>query len=149
MRTAVADWNPVPTGSMRPTILEGGVVFVNRVAYDFKLPLTDRILAHLGEPQRGDIVTFSSPADGARPIKRIAAVPGDTIEMRGNRLVVNGEAIDDVPLGEVVEPLAGTAGCAPNAHARRSVRAHTRSSGCRARGRVRASARWPFPRTTT
>lgn len=61
VRTAVADWNPVPTGSMRPTILEGDVVFVNRLAYDVKLPLTDRILLPLGEPRRGDIVTFSSP----------------------------------------------------------------------------------------
>ena len=86
VRTAVADWNPVPTGSMRPTILEGDVVFVNRLAYDVKLPLTDRILLPLGEPRRGDIVTFSSPKDGTRLIKRIAAVPGDTISMRGNRL---------------------------------------------------------------
>ena len=40
-RTAVADWNPIPSGSMRPTLLEGDVVFVNRLAYDVKLPLTD------------------------------------------------------------------------------------------------------------
>lgn len=104
VRTAVADWNPVPSGSMRPTILEGDVVFVNRLAYDFKLPLTDRILAHTGDPQRGDIVTFSSPKDGMRLIKRIAAVPGDVVEMRGNRLVVNGEAVDYEPLGAAQEP---------------------------------------------
>ena len=55
-RTAVADWNPIPSASMRPTILEGDVVFVNRLAYDLKLPFSDTILAHLGEPQRGDIV---------------------------------------------------------------------------------------------
>ncbi|MDP2022390.1 MAG: signal peptidase I, partial [Hydrogenophaga sp.] len=62
-RTAIADWNPVPSGSMRPTILEGDVVLVNRLAYDLKMPLTDVSLARLGEPQRGDIVTFSSPTD--------------------------------------------------------------------------------------
>lgn len=105
VRTAIADWNPVPTGSMRPTILEGDVVFVNRLAYDLKLPLTDRILAPLGEPRRGDIVTFSSPKDGTRLIKRIAAVPGDTIQMRGNRLFVDGAAIDYALLGEVEERL--------------------------------------------
>lgn len=103
VRTAIADWNPVPTGSMRPTILEGDVVFVNRLAYDLKLPLTDRIVLPLGEPRRGDIVTFSSPKDGTRLIKRIAAVPGDTIRMRGNRLFVDGAEIDYAPLGEVVE----------------------------------------------
>ena len=48
-RTALADWNSVPSGSMRPTILEGDVVFVNRLAYDFKLPLTELSIARLGE----------------------------------------------------------------------------------------------------
>lgn len=107
VRTAVADWNPVPTGSMRPTILEGDVVFVNRLAYDLKLPLTDRILVHLGEPRRGDIITFSSPKDGSRLIKRIVALPGDTVQMRGNRLTIDGETIDYAPLGEVIETLGG------------------------------------------
>jgi len=90
-RTAVADWNPIPSGSMRPTLLEGDVVFVNRLAYDLKLPLTDVVLAHLGEPARGDVVTFSSPLDGTRLIKRIAALPGDTVAMRDEVLYLNGE----------------------------------------------------------
>lgn len=91
-RTAIADWNPVPSGSMHPTILEGDVVFVNRLAYDLKLPLTDRVLLSLGNPQRGDIVTFTSPRDGVRLIKRIVALPGDRIAMRNKQLVVNGES---------------------------------------------------------
>jgi len=98
-RTAIADWNPVPSASMRPTILEGDVVFVNRLAYDLKLPFTDTILAHLGEPQRGDIVTFSSPRDGTRLIKRLVALPGDTVEMRDNHLLINGEAAEYASLG--------------------------------------------------
>jgi signal peptidase I len=89
-RTAVADWNPIPSGSMRPTILEGDVVLVNRLAYDLKLPLTDIRLAELGEPQRGDIVTFTSPADGQRLIKRVVGLPGDRIAMRQEQLYVNG-----------------------------------------------------------
>ena len=91
-RTAVADWNPIPSGSMRPTLLEGDVVFVNRLAYNVKLPLTDIMIAPLGDPQRGDIVTFSSPKDGTRLIKRIVGLPGDRIEMRGDTLTVNGVA---------------------------------------------------------
>ena len=91
-RTAVADWNPIPSGSMRPTLLEGNLVFVNRLAYDLKLPLTDWVLARLGEPERGDVVTFSSPLDGTRLIKRVAALPGDTLEMRDEVLYLNGEA---------------------------------------------------------
>ncbi|WEF30965.1 signal peptidase I [Pseudoduganella chitinolytica] len=107
-RTAVADWNPIPSASMRPNLLEGDVVFVNRLAYDAKIPLTNISLARTGEPQRGDIVTFSSPRDGTRLIKRIAALPGDTVEMRGERLLINGQQADYTVLGnsfETVEPL--------------------------------------------
>ena len=68
LRTALADWNPIPSGSMRPTLLEGDVVLVNRVAYDLKLPLSDIMLVRMGEPRRGDVVTFTSPADGVRLI---------------------------------------------------------------------------------
>lgn len=91
-RTAVADWNPIPSGSMRPTLLEGDVVLVNRLAYDLKLPLTDVSLARLGDPQRGDVVTFSSPTTGTRLIKRVVAVPGDVVQLVDGQLRVNGEA---------------------------------------------------------
>jgi signal peptidase I len=91
-RTAVADWNPVPSGSMRPTVLEGDVLLVNRLAYDLKVPLTDVGIASLGEPRRGDIVTFESPRDGTRLVKRIVGLPGDTIAMRKDLLYVNGVA---------------------------------------------------------
>lgn len=106
-RTAVADWNPIPSGSMRPNLLEGDVVFVNRLAYDLKVPLTDHIVAHTGQPQRGDIVTFSSPKDGTRLIKRIAAVPGDVIEMRNKKLIVNGHEESYQPTSSVLEDVNG------------------------------------------
>ena len=105
-RTAIADWNPVPTSSMRPTILEGDVVFVERVAYDWKVPLTDISVRRVGEPRRGDVVTFNSPRDGTRLIKRVVAVPGDTVELRGDRLILNGEPATYAPLAEVEESLA-------------------------------------------
>ncbi|HEY6543337.1 MAG TPA: signal peptidase I [Dokdonella sp.] len=106
-RTAVADWNPVPTASMRPTILEGDVVLVDRLAYDLKLPLTDIRLLPLADPRRGDIVTFSSPRDGTRLIKRIVAIPGDTVEVRDDVLLVNGVASTYDDLRRVPEPLGG------------------------------------------
>jgi len=102
-RTAVADWNPIPSASMRPNLLEGDVVFVNRLAYDVKIPLTDISVARLNDPQRGDVVTFSSPKDGTRLIKRIAALPGDTVEMRGERLLINGVHADYTVLGNATE----------------------------------------------
>jgi len=91
-RTAIADYNPIPSGSMRPSLLEGDVVLVNRVAYDLKVPLTDISLAQMGEPRRGDIVVFYSPKDATRMIKRLVALPGDTVEMRKGVLIINGEA---------------------------------------------------------
>ena len=106
-RTAVADWNPIPSGSMRPNLLEGDVVLVNRLAFDLKLPLTDVVLARLGEPRRGDVVTFSSPKDGTRLIKRIIALPGDVVEMRDEHLVINGVAATYSLAREAPEPLAG------------------------------------------
>jgi signal peptidase I len=104
-RTAVADWNPIPSGSMRPNLLEGDVVLVNRLAFDLKLPLTDIILTHLGDPRRGDVVTFASPKDGARLIKRVIAVPGDIVEMRDEHLVINGEEADYSQAREAPEKL--------------------------------------------
>ena len=106
-RTAIADWNPIPSGSMRPTVLEGDVVLVNRLAYNVKLPLTDVVLARTGEPQRGDVVTFSSPLDGTRLIKRVVALPGDVVEMKNERLILNGEPARYTGLETVLEPLDG------------------------------------------
>ena len=102
-RTAVADWNPIPSGSMRPTLLEGDVVFINRLAFDVKVPLTDVIVTRLRDPHRGDVVTFSSPSDGTRLIKRVMAVPGDTIEMRDKVLIVNGRQATYEPVGIAIE----------------------------------------------
>ncbi|MBU1237986.1 MAG: signal peptidase I [Gammaproteobacteria bacterium] len=102
-RTAIADYNPIPSGSMHPNILEGDVVLVNRLAYQLKVPLTDIIVARLGEPRRGDIVTFSSPRDGTRLIKRVIGLPGDVVEMHGKRLSINGRAADYQAVGLAAE----------------------------------------------
>ena len=103
-RTAVADWNPIPSSSMRPNLLEGDVVFVNRLAFDLKVPLTDTIVTHTGEPQRGDVVTFSSPKDGTRLIKRLVALPGDVVEMRNEMLIINGKQAQYDAVQQVMEP---------------------------------------------
>jgi signal peptidase I len=105
VRTALADWNPIPSGSMRPTLLEGDVVLVNRLAYALKVPLTDISIMRTGEPRRGDVVTFTSPEDGLRLIKRLVAVPGDVVEMRNDRLFINGRPAQYDELAQVQEPL--------------------------------------------
>ena len=106
-RTAIADWNPIPSGSMRPTILEGDVVWVNRLAYDLKVPLTNVIVARLDEPRRGDIVTFESPRDGTRLIKRLVALPGDVVELRNEVLWINGRAAEYTDVEAAREPVGG------------------------------------------
>ncbi|UCG16964.1 MAG: signal peptidase I [Phycisphaerales bacterium] len=92
-RSAVADWNDVPTGSMRPTILEGDRIFVNKLAYDLKIPFTSWPILEWAGPRRGDVVVCFAPATGERLVKRVVAVPGDTIEMRNNRLLINGQPV--------------------------------------------------------
>lgn len=90
-KSAIADWNDVPTGSMIPTILAGDRIFVNKLAYDLKVPYTTWHLARWDDPVGGDIVVFYSPQDGKRLVKRIIGVPGDTIALRSNRLQINGK----------------------------------------------------------
>jgi signal peptidase I len=111
-RSAVADWYDVPTGSMRPTILEGDRILVNKLAYDLRTPFFGWRLASWDDPVPGEIVIFPSPKDGTRLVKRVIAGPGDTVELRDNVLIVNGIAarwsamdpsrLSDVPFGERV-----------------------------------------------
>lgn len=91
-RSALADWNTVPTGSMQPTIRIGDRIVVDRMAYDLRLPFTHVSLLHRADPQRGDIVIIDSAATGERLVKRVIGLPGDTVALRGNVLYVNGHA---------------------------------------------------------
>jgi signal peptidase I len=93
VKSSLADWNWVPTGSMNPTILEGELIYVNKLAYDLRIPLTLHRLASWSEPQRGDIVICLSPDDGTRLVKRVVGRPGDTIEMHSNVLFLNGQPL--------------------------------------------------------
>ncbi len=93
-KSAIADWNDVPTGSMKPTILEGDRIFVNKLAYDLKVPYTTWHLASWDDPKRGDIVVFFSPADDKRLVKRIVGLPGDAIAMLSSQLWINGKAAE-------------------------------------------------------
>ncbi|MCX5683699.1 MAG: signal peptidase I [Planctomycetota bacterium] len=94
VRSAIADWNDVPTGSMKPSIIEGDRIFVNKLAYDLKVPFTLWRLARWAEPARGDVVVFFEPVHEQRYVKRVIGRPGDEIELRGNRLIVNGRAVE-------------------------------------------------------
>jgi signal peptidase I len=104
-RSAVADWNDVPTGSMKPTILEGDRIVINKLAYDLKVPFTSWRLWRWASPQRGDIVVLFSPGDGKRLVKRVIGLPGDRLTLRNNRLFINDLPVtyEALPKGAVDE----------------------------------------------
>lgn len=123
-RSMLLDWNDVPTGSMEPEIHVGDRIAVNRLAYGLQFPLTgpqigipftpiqfDNPLDGIPQiewgsgPQRSDIVTFWNPVSNVRMVKRIVAVPGDTIEIRDSKMIINGEAAEYDTLDAIDEDL--------------------------------------------
>jgi len=90
-RSAWADWVTVPSGSMNPTILEGDRVLVDKHAFGLRIPFTLIHITGGADPARGDIVVFDSPVSGESLVKRVAAIPGDTLELDGETLIVNGQ----------------------------------------------------------
>ena len=108
IRSFVIEPYRIPSGSMLPTLLIGDHLFVNKFVYGIKVPFTDARLPGLREPRRGDVVVFDVardshggiyPADerpdlpSDRFVKRIVALPGDTVEVRASELWINGERV--------------------------------------------------------
>ncbi len=89
-RSAWADWMYVPSGSMNPTLLEGDRILVDKHVYGFRVPFTHVHLTPGRDPARGEVIVFDSPEDGVSLVKRVVGVPGDTIALAGDRLIVNG-----------------------------------------------------------
>jgi signal peptidase I len=101
VRTFVLEPFKIPSGSMIPTLLVGDYILVNKFAYGIRMPFTGKELLPIGEPTRGDVVVFRYPDDPKLDfIKRVVGIPGDTIELRGGRLWVNGQPVDQRPDGE-------------------------------------------------
>ena len=95
----------IPSGSMKDTLLIGDFLFVNKMAYGYSkhscpfsaCPFSGRIMA--SEPERGDVVVFRHPVNGADFIKRLIGLPGDKIQMKDGVLQINGEAVKVEPAG--------------------------------------------------
>ena len=121
-KSALADINYVPSGSMQPTILCGDVVFTNKLAYDLRVPFTTTRLARWSDPARGDVVVCFAPDDGTRLVKRVIGLPGDIVELRDDALFLNGTR-------QSYAPLAATApGVRDLEPAERNASAFTRES---------------------
>ena len=88
----------IPSGSMRPTLLEGDKIMVNKIVYGPKVPFTHYRIPGLREPRRGDIVVFKYPEDRKKDfIKRLIAVGGETVEISNGNITIDGKPIDGPP----------------------------------------------------
>jgi signal peptidase I len=88
----------IPSGSMKPTLVEGDFILVNKYIYGWRLPALGWEIKKRGDPQRGDILVFRYPKNvNVDFIKRVVAVPGDRVAYKNNRLVINGQIL---PLSE-------------------------------------------------
>jgi signal peptidase I len=100
LRSFLAEPFRIPSGSMMPTLLVGDFILVNKFTYGIRLPVINKKIFPLNEPQRGDIVVFRFPKDPTVDyIKRVIGVPGDKIVYENKKLTVNGEPITAVSLG--------------------------------------------------
>mgnify|MGYP002037364684 CR=1 FL=1 len=91
IRTFIFEPFRIPTGSMVPTLEIGDFVAVTKFSYGIWLPFVHTEVLDLGDPERGDIIVFRYPQDESQNyIKRVVAIPGDTIEVRNNQILLNG-----------------------------------------------------------
>jgi signal peptidase I len=96
IRTFVLQAFKIPSGSMIPTLQIGDHILVNKLAYGVRLPLVGKYALEFGKPQRQDVVVFVYPEDRSKDfIKRVIAVEGDLVEVRGKKVYVNQQPVDD------------------------------------------------------
>lgn len=103
IKTSVLDANNIPSPSMEPTLMIGDFLFVNKMRYTIDLPYTNIHLVRVAYPERGDIVTFTPPQDSASYanktlVKRVIAIPGDTVEVEDHEITISGRKYPTTPV---------------------------------------------------
>ncbi len=94
----------IPSTSMVPTLLVGDLILVNKYTYGVRLPILNKKIIDVGDPQRGDVMVFKYPKDMTQDyIKRVIGVPGDKIAYENKRLTVNGKAVSYTPLDDYLD----------------------------------------------
>ena len=94
LRSFLVEPFKIPSSSMVPTLLVGDFILVNKFTYGIRLPVANKKVIALGDPQRGDVMVFRYPEDPSLDyIKRVVGVPGDRIEYRDKRLTINGKPV--------------------------------------------------------
>lgn len=90
----------IPSGSMIPTLQVGDFILVNKYAYGVRLPVINRKVIEVGQPQRGDVMVFRYPHDIRQDyIKRVIGLPGDRVEYINKRLSINGKPLETTAAG--------------------------------------------------
>lgn len=94
IRTFVIQAFKIPTGSMRPTLLEGDLILVNKFIYGAKIPFTNLSLPKLRDPTRADVIVFIYPENPKKDfIKRLVGLPGETLEIKNGTVYINNEPL--------------------------------------------------------
>lgn len=107
----------IPSGSMLPTLYVGDYVMVakwpygySRYSFPFGFPsFNGRIFGSL--PDRGDVVVFRHPTESIDLIKRVIGLPGDTVEVRAGRLVLNGKPVPRTDVSPFSMPISPNSPC--------------------------------------
>jgi signal peptidase I len=101
IRTFIVQPFKIPSSSMVPTFLPGDRIFVNKFTYGAKLPFTNIRLPHIEEPETGDIVVFVSPVEKKKfLVKRFIASGGQTVEIKGGEIFIDGKPSEENILGK-------------------------------------------------
>ncbi|HEY7586010.1 MAG TPA: signal peptidase I [Candidatus Deferrimicrobiaceae bacterium] len=96
VRTLVIQAFKIPSSSMENTLLIGDHIFVNKFIYGYHVPFTNGRILQYHSPQRGDIIVFVFPEDKSKDfIKRVVGVPGDTVEIRQKKVLIDGRPLDE------------------------------------------------------
>ena len=94
----------IPSSSMVPTLVIGDLILVNKFTYGIRLPVINKKLVELNNPQRGDVMVFKYPKDMSLDyIKRVVGVPGDKIVYKNKRLSINGKELSYQPLPDYLD----------------------------------------------
>jgi signal peptidase I len=105
LRSFIVEPFKIPSGSMIPTLLVGDFILVNKFTYGIRLPVINKKIVSLNEPQRGDVMVFRYPADPSVDyIKRVVGIPGDRVEYFDKKLKINGEVVPRQADGDYLHP---------------------------------------------